>query len=106
MAARGTASTPARPTPRQQIVGVAWDTTLQPIFDAKCVSCHGDSNTAGIAPYTITDPMTGASVSWTFNLSSGALPAELAEAAGGGHVLDVVLLAWPARTWKPSRRAT
>ena len=65
--------------------GIAWNTTLQPIFDAKCVSCHGDSNIAGIAPYTITDPVTGTSVSWTFNLSGGPLPAELAEAAGGAQ---------------------
>lgn len=72
------------PTDAAKQTGIGWDTVLQPIFDAKCVSCHGDSNIAGVAPYTITDPMTGTSVSWTFNLSGGALPAEFAEAAGGG----------------------
>ncbi len=73
---------PVNPT---DIVGVAWDKQLQPIFDAKCVSCHGDDNKAGIAPYTITDP-TGVmpAVTWTFNLSGGALPANLSVAAGGG----------------------
>ena len=69
---------PAVPT---DIVGVGWDTQVQPIFDAKCVSCHGDSNAAGIAPYTITD-QAGTSVTWTFNLTGKPLPAGLAVAAG------------------------
>ena len=74
--------TPAKAT---DIVGVGWDTQVQPIFDAKCVSCHGDTNTAGIAPYTITDPTSGMSVSWTFNLTGKPLPATLAVAAGGAN---------------------
>lgn len=74
----------AAPASATQIVGVAWDKEIQAIFDAKCVSCHGDSNTAGIPSYTITDP-TGKvpSITWTFNLSSGPLPADVAVAAGG-----------------------
>lgn len=67
---------------RDKLMGIAWDTVLQPMFDAKCVSCHGDSNTAGIAPYTIMDPVTGTSISWTFNLSGTPLPAEFAELGG------------------------
>ncbi|MGE3458567.1 MAG: hypothetical protein AB7O24_25840 [Kofleriaceae bacterium] len=67
---------------RDKLMGIAWDTMLQPIFDAKCVSCHDDNNTAGVLPYTITDPMTGMSIEWTFNLSGGALPAEFAELGG------------------------
>lgn len=54
---------------RDQMVGAAWDQAMQPIFDAKCVECHGDSNTAGIQPYTVTDPTTGMSITWTFNLT-------------------------------------
>jgi hypothetical protein len=74
--------TPASPT---DIVGVGWSNQVQAIFDAKCISCHGDSNTAGVAPYTITDPSgVMAPVTWTFNLSSGALPASMAVIAGGG----------------------
>jgi hypothetical protein len=58
-------------TPADQLVGMAWDKAVQPVFDAKCVSCHDASNTAGIQGYTITDPTTGAIVSqWTFNLSN------------------------------------
>ncbi len=56
-------------TTRDAIMGVAWDGPVQAIYDAHCISCHGDSNTAGIAPWTITDPATGDTVSWTFNLT-------------------------------------
>lgn len=69
-------------TSRDKVMGVAWNTTIQAIFDAKCVSCHGDDNAAGIAPYTITDPMTGTSIQWTFNLTGGALPAAFADVGG------------------------
>ncbi|HEX3758793.1 MAG TPA: hypothetical protein VHW23_08815 [Kofleriaceae bacterium] len=73
------------PSSPDQIIGVGWSTELQPIFDAKCVSCHGDDNKAGIAPYTITDPSgVMPAVTWTFNLSGGALPASMAVVAGGG----------------------
>lgn len=72
------------PTSATAIVGVGWPTQVQPIFNAKCVGCHGDDNKAGIAPYTITDPKTMTSYTWTFNLSDGPLPPQLAVAAGGG----------------------
>lgn len=58
----------------EKLVGMAWDSAIQSVLDAKCVSCHGDSNTAGVAPYTITDPVTGQSASWTFNLSGAKKP--------------------------------
>lgn len=66
------------------IVGVGWDTQLQPIFNARCVSCHGDDNKAGLPGYTITDPATKTTVSWTFNLSGDKVPDALAVVAGGG----------------------
>jgi cytochrome c553 len=72
----------------EKLVGMAWEPAIQSVLDAKCVSCHGDSNTAGIAPYTITDPVTGQSVSWTFNLSSTKKPLIV-----GGEDLAG---AWPA----------
>ena len=58
----------------EKLVGMAWDKAIQPVLDAKCVSCHGDSNTAGVAPYTIMDPVSGETVSWTFNLSGTKKP--------------------------------
>jgi mono/diheme cytochrome c family protein len=64
---------------RDTIMGVPWaptagssvpvGRTLQNLFNTKCVSCHGPDNVAGIPGYTITDPVTGESVTWTFDLS-------------------------------------
>jgi Hydrazine synthase alpha subunit middle domain len=73
------------PLAATDIVGVGWNTQLQALFDAKCITCHGDDNTARIAPYTITDT-TGVNppITWTFNLTGAALPATLGVAAGGG----------------------
>ncbi len=53
---------------RDQIMGVAWDKVLQPIFDAKCVSCHNGVPGPANPSYTISDPTTGANVTWTFDL--------------------------------------
>ncbi len=71
-----------------RLVGMAWDSAIQSVFDAKCVSCHDANNTAGVAPYTITDPLSGATVQWTFNLSSERIPLMI-----GGEDLAG---AWPA----------
>ncbi|MCA9677915.1 MAG: hypothetical protein H6709_15900 [Kofleriaceae bacterium] len=57
---------------RDGAVGVPWDTALQPIFDAKCVSCHDGTPGAANPSWTISDPETGATFTWTFNLSGGA----------------------------------
>lgn len=54
---------------RDATVGVPWDTTLQSVFDAKCVSCHNGTPGAANPTWTITDPETGTSFTWTFNLS-------------------------------------
>ncbi|MGE5184297.1 MAG: hypothetical protein ACM31C_19645, partial [Acidobacteriota bacterium] len=58
--------TPAAPT---DVVGVGWDNILQPMFTAKCVSCHDGTPSAANPTYTITDPTTNQVVlTWTFNL--------------------------------------
>lgn len=64
---------------RDGIMGVPWaptagstvtvGNTLQNLFNNKCVSCHGPTNVAGVPGYTITDPVSGQSISWTFDLS-------------------------------------
>jgi hypothetical protein len=73
------------PTTPTEIVGVPWDTLVQPILTKNCVEgCHDANNSAGIAGYTITDPVTGTSVSWALNLTGDPLPAGLAVAAGDG----------------------
>ncbi|MEZ4402695.1 MAG: hypothetical protein R3B06_21925 [Kofleriaceae bacterium] len=52
-------------------IGVPWDQALQPIFDAKCVSCHNGTPGPANPSWTISDPATGASFTWTFDLRGG-----------------------------------
>jgi hypothetical protein len=56
------------PTSPDQIVGVAWDTQVQPILDAKCISCHDGTPGPANPTYTITNPSTGVAMPWTFDL--------------------------------------
>ena len=45
------------------------DLALQPIFDAKCISCHdGDPAKPGNRTMTFVDNLTGARQDFTFNL--------------------------------------
>lgn len=52
------------------IVGVAWDKAVQPIFDAHCISCHNGTPGPANPSYTITDPVTMTSTTWTFDLTN------------------------------------
>jgi hypothetical protein len=56
---------------RDGTVGLPWDKALQPIFDANCVSgCHDGQHRPGVNPeWSITDPETGMSMPWVFDLS-------------------------------------
>ncbi len=58
---------------RDTTVGVPWDQALQQVFDAKCVSCHNGVAGAANPSWSITDPMTGETFDWTFNLSGDAV---------------------------------
>jgi hypothetical protein len=53
-----------------RIRGVPWNMAIQPIFDAKCVSCHDGSNRAGNRSYTIIDHTTNTMQTFTFDLRS------------------------------------
>jgi hypothetical protein len=56
------------------IRGVPWNLAIQPIFDAKCVSCHdGDPNKAGNRSYTIVDNTLGTMQTFTFDLRAQAV---------------------------------
>ncbi len=49
--------------------GVPWDKALQPIFDAKCVSCHdGDASKPGNPSFSVTDTTSGLSQTFVFDL--------------------------------------
>ncbi|HLL21570.1 MAG TPA: hypothetical protein VK427_05535, partial [Kofleriaceae bacterium] len=71
-----------------KLVGMAWDKALQPMFDAKCVSCHDGSASAANPLYTISTADGSESVTWRFDLRSTKKPL----------VLDGMDLAgeWPA----------
>ncbi len=74
--------TPVAPT---DIVGVAWDKHLQPIFDQNCVTgCHDANNSAGITGYQIQDAMGNVIADWHLDLSGTKVPAALGVVAGGG----------------------
>lgn len=53
---------------RDQVVGIPWDTALQPIFDDHCVSCHDGTPGPANPSYSITDPETGVTQTVTFDL--------------------------------------
>jgi hypothetical protein len=59
---------------RDGAIGIPWDTALQPIFDNSCAMSGCHDGTPGLAnpSWTIMDPTTGASFTWTFNLTGGA----------------------------------
>jgi hypothetical protein len=63
-----------------KVRGVPWDKALQPIFDAKCTSCHdGDATKAGNPTYTVTDMTTGTSQTFTFDLRGQKLSVMVGE---------------------------
>lgn len=80
---------------RDQVRGVAWDKALQPMFNASCVECHGETNTAGIAGYTITDPATGDSISIGFNLTDTMLNLQSGSIDLGSWPASYITMAGP-----------
>ncbi|HEY5947679.1 MAG TPA: hypothetical protein VIV40_19380, partial [Kofleriaceae bacterium] len=58
-------------TAPDRLVGMAWNKAIQPIFDAKCTSCHNGVAGPANPTYQIVDPATGTVVStFTFTLTS------------------------------------
>lgn len=81
---------------RDNVIGVPWDLALQPIFDAKCVSCHdGDPAKAGNPSYSITDPETGDTMEWTFNLSGDPVDYGVGEVLLSGYSASHLSLMGP-----------
>ena len=81
------------------VVGVPWDQALQPIFDAKCVSCHdGDASKPGNESFTITDPETGESMTWTFNLSGEEVTYGIGELMLSGYSASHLSIMGPMMT--------
>ncbi|HEX5063674.1 MAG TPA: hypothetical protein VFV99_30055 [Kofleriaceae bacterium] len=75
-------------TAPDRLVGMAWNKAIQPVFDAKCVSCHDGTPSAANPTYQIVDPTTGTMVAqFTFNLTATPVSIDY----GMGEVQE-----WPA----------
>jgi hypothetical protein len=70
--------------------GVPWDKAIQPILNAKCISCHDDKNSAGVPPYTVTDTTTGTSQTFTFDLTGGKLDITVGERMTGAFTKSYI----------------
>jgi hypothetical protein len=58
----------------EKVRGVPWNTALQPIFTAKCASCHdGDATKPGNRSYTVMDKTLMTTQTFTFDLSERAV---------------------------------
>ncbi|TMQ19245.1 MAG: hypothetical protein E6J90_18500 [Deltaproteobacteria bacterium] len=72
------------PLTATQVMGLGWNTQVQPIFNTSCVTgCHDANNSAGVLGYQIKDAQGNLLGAWTLNLTGDPLPAGLALAAGG-----------------------
>jgi hypothetical protein len=62
-----------------KVRGVPWDKALQPIFDAKCASCHNGTPGPANPTYTVMDTTLGTSQTFTFDLRGQKLPLTIGE---------------------------
>ena len=73
--------------------GVPWDLAIQPIFDAKCVSCHdGDATKPGNPQFTVMDNTTGTSQTFTFDLRGNKLDITVGERMTGAFTASYISL--------------
>jgi len=74
-----------------KIRGVPWDKAIQPILDAKCVSCHdGDASKPGNPTYTVTDMTTMTSQTFTFDLRKQPLVVTVGEKMTGAYTASYI----------------
>ena len=71
--------------------GVPWNKAIQPILDAKCVSCHdGDATKPGNPTYTVTDMTTMTSQTFTFDLRGQQLNVTVGEKMTGAYTASYI----------------
>lgn len=71
--------------------GVPWDKALQPIFDAKCVSCHdGDVTKPGNPTFTVMDMTSGTEQTFVFDLRGAKLPVTVGEMMTGDFTASYI----------------
>jgi Hydrazine synthase alpha subunit middle domain len=81
---------------RSGTVGVPWDQALQPVFDRACVSCHNGTPGAANPSWTISDPATGATFTWTFDLRGGPATYGIGDAMLSGYSASHLSLIGPS----------
>jgi hypothetical protein len=71
--------------------GVPWNKAIQPILDAKCVSCHdGDASKPGNPTYTVTDLTTKTMQTFTFDLRGQQLKVTVGEKMTGAYTASYI----------------
>jgi hypothetical protein len=78
--------------PGTQLRGIPWDQAIQPILDAKCVSCHNGTPGAANPSYTITDNATGMSQMFVFDLRGQKVTVTIGERATGDYSASYLTL--------------
>jgi len=74
-----------------KVRGVPWDKAIQPIFDAKCISCHdGDATKPGNRQFTIMDMTSGTQQTFTFDLRGQKLPVTVGEKMSGDYTASYI----------------
>jgi len=76
-----------------KVRGVPWDKALQPIFDAKCVSCHdGDASKPGNPTYTVVDKTAMTEQTFVFDLRGDKLPITVGQRMTGDFTASHISL--------------
>jgi hypothetical protein len=70
--------------------GQPWDLSLQPIFDAKCVSCHNGVPGPANPSYTVTDMTTGTMQTFIFDLRGQKLQITVGEKMTGDFTASYI----------------
>jgi len=74
-----------------KVRGVPWDKAIQPIFDAKCISCHdGDPAKAGNRQFTVMDMTSGTQQTFTFDLRGQKLEVLVGEKMSGDYTASYI----------------
>jgi hypothetical protein len=74
------------------VQGVPWDLAIQPILDAKCVSCHNGQAGPANPSYTITDNVTMVSQTFVFDLRGQKVNVMIGERATGDFTASYLSL--------------
>jgi hypothetical protein len=70
--------------------GVPWDKAIQPLLDAKCVSCHDGTPNAMNPTYTVMDLTSGTSQTFTFDLRGQRLNVTVGERMTGAYTASYI----------------